>query len=771
MASSSSTWAPDASSAAGRAQFGYTRAVRRVHQLIPCFTPGDAMGQAAIAWQRALRHLGFTGDVYADEVAPALQSLVKPATQLKPSPDDLVLYHHGIASPLAGKVLHLGCVKGVVFHNVTPARFYAGTRLVEGLRAGRAQLAALADGVDVSIGVSEFNAAELRAAGHRNVHVAPLYVEPSRFGPEFAEERMTTRLGELGQPRVVAVSRVVAHKRVEDLLALHAELRRLHRDAQLVVVGGAAEGSEYVRRLKAQAAEVGNVTFLGRVTHGELVAAYRAADVFVSMSEHEGFGVPLVEAMAADVPVLAFGAAAVPETMGGAGIVFDEKHFAALAEVVSALTHDVHLREQVVEGQRRRVEALSCEATVRALGVALAPWRTSARPRARRRPSVAIVVQRYGEDIVGGAEAHARQVAQHLAPHATVEVLTTCAVDHLTWANALPRGTSKDGRLTVRRFPVVAPRQMRAFNELSDAVFGTGTDLVTEAHWLAEQGPRAPGLLDELAARRDAWDAVVFFTYLYTPTAWGVPLVADKALVVPTAHDEPPLAFEAYVDVFERPRALLCNTPEEEELIRARFERAARSRVVGVGIEPLPGRPARFRERFGVRGDYLLYVGRLEAGKGVADLVRLHQQLVGRFHDAPALVLAGAGDLKPRGDRLHVLGRIDEAAKWDALAGALAVVVPSRYESMSLLTLEAFAAGTPVLGNAASSVVAGQLSRSGAGVPFDLGDRESFAQAVQWAGERRAALSKKAKRYAARFTWPAVVEAYLEEIARLKAKR
>lgn len=740
-----------------------------MHQLIPCFSPGDAMGQAALAWQRALRHLGFTGDVFAEEVAKGLTSLVRPASALRPSNDDLVLYHHGIASPLAGKLLHLPCAKGVVFHNITPAHFYAGTRLVEPLRAGRAQLAALAGGVDVSIGVSRFNAAELREAGHRNVHVVPLYVEPERFGPEYADEDTTTELGETGQPRVVAVSRVVAHKRVEDLFALHAELKRLHPAAHLVVVGGAAEGSDYVRRLKAQARALGQVTFLGRATHGALVAAYRAADVFVSMSEHEGFGVPLVEAMAADVPVLAYGAAAVPETMGGRGLVFDEKHFAALAEVVSALTNDVTLRDKVVAGQRERVRDFSCAATVEALGEALAPWLPRpARRRARKKPSLAVVVQRYGATIVGGAEAHARQVAQHLAPHAKVEVLTTCATDHLTWANALPAGESQDGAVTVRRFPVVAPREMRAFNELSDDVFGTGTDLLTEAHWLAEQGPRAPLLLDELAARRAEWDAVLFFTYLYTPTAWGVPLVADKALVVPTAHDEPPLAFQSFVDVFERPRALLCNTPEEVELIRARFEAPAPTRVVGVGIDPLPGRPERFRERFGVRGEYLLYVGRLEAGKGVADLVRLHQHLASRFHDAPALVLAGAGDLKPRGERLHVLGRIDEEAKWDGLTGALAVVVPSRYESLSLLTLEAFAAGAPVLGNAGSTVVAGQLERSGAGRTFELEDRDSFFEALKDVGERRAELSKKGKRYAGRFRWAKVVEAYLKEIARMK---
>ena len=169
------------------------------------------MGQAAIAWQRVLRHLGHTGEVYADEVAPAWRSLVRPASELRPAAADLVLYHHGIASPLAGRLMHLPCRRGVVFHNVTPARFYAGTQLEEALVSGRAQLAALADFVDVSIGVSRFNARELEAAGHRNVKVVPLFVEPERFAASCADPRLSARLAGAGQPLGVSVSRVVPH--------------------------------------------------------------------------------------------------------------------------------------------------------------------------------------------------------------------------------------------------------------------------------------------------------------------------------------------------------------------------------------------------------------------------------------------------------------------------------------------------------------------------------------------------------------------------------
>lgn len=733
------------------------------------------MGQAAVAWQRALRHLGCSGQLYAGEVGAAWRSLVRPLSELRVERDDLILYHHGIASPLAGKLLHLPARKAVVFHNITPSRFYEGTQLEEPLIAGRAQLAAMADFVELSIGVSDFNANELRAAGHRNVHVVPLFVEPERFTAAQVDLSLAKKLSTAGRPRVVSVSRVVPHKRMEDLVSLHEELRRIAPEAELWVVGGYSAGNAAFKALRARAEAVGGVRFLGRVSHAELVAAYRSADVFVSMSEHEGFGVPLVEAMAADVPVLAFGAAAVTETMGGRGIVFDEKHFAALAEVVQLLVRDEAMRARVIAGQRERIAELSFQATTARLASCL-PLPHEGRgvnvvPSARGgRARLAIVVQRFGETITGGAEAHARQVAEHLAPHVDVEILTTCATDHLTWANDLPAGTSTDGPFTVHRFPVRQPRSMRPFNRLSDSLFNRPLDFATETHWLAEQGPDAPGLLDAISARRDDFDAFLFFTYLYGPTAWGVPLVADKALVVPTAHDEAPLRFGAVRDVFEKPRALLTNTPEESELIEAHFPHATRRRVTGVGITPLKGKPQRFREQFGIDGAYLLYLGRLEAGKGVLELLTRHSRLVSAFHDAPRLVLAGSGDLQPQGARVAAIGRIDEQAKWDALAGALAVVVPSQYESLSLVTLEAFAVGTPVIGNAASAVVSGQLARSGGGVTFALDDDASFQEAVRAVGVEFARFGRAGKKFAERHQWGSVVKTYLDELEIIRRK-
>ncbi len=757
-----------------------------VHQLVPSFFPGDAMGQAALHFQLLARRLGHYGGLFAGEVAPGYGALVRPWTELAPAADDLVLYHHGIASPLSGALLHLRCRRGVVFHNITPSRLYEGSALFEALLSGRSQLAAIAPFADLAIGVSGFNSAELTEAGYANVHTVPLFVEPERFAASRADPAMLARLGggrssvhperkELPSPAVLTVSRVVPHKRFEDLLALHRELLRLRPDARLWLVGGYAEGDRYFRSLSREARGVRGVEFLGRLSHGELVAAFRSASVFVSMSEHEGFGVPLLEAMAADLPVLAYAAGAVPETLGGHGIAFTEKRFAALAELVAEVMKPGQLRDRLLAGQRQRLAELSADTAARRFKAALESLPAGprsrpfpprrAKPTHSQRPRVALVVQRYG-DVGGGAEAHARQLAHRLAPHWDLTVLTSCARDHLTWANELPEGKTHDGPVRVLRFETTRPREMRAFNRLSRTVFGRGNDRVAEERWVAEQGPDLPGLFRHLDREADAYDAFLFFTYLYSPTAFGVSRVADRALVVPTAHDEPAFQLDVFADVFERPRVLMCNTPEEVALIDRRFPRHAPARVVGVGVDSPAGAAPRFRARHDVGSPYLLYVGRLEEGKGVGELLRLYRALRRSNPSAPDLLLAGRGDFRADQRGVRFLGALDEEDKHDALAGALAVVAPSRFESLSLVALEAFAQGTPVLGNADCEVLAGQLARSGAGAGYR--DVDSFAAGLRLIEADREKLSTKARAFAKKQSWAKVVAAYRAELAKIQ---
>lgn len=739
-----------------------------VHQLIPSFVAGDASGQAALHLQLVLRRMGHFGELYAGEVGSGLESLAHPVSALRPAPEDLVLYHHGIASPLSSHLMHLPCRRGLVFHNISPARFYTGTPLAEALVSGRAQLAAMAPFVEVALGVSDFNSAELRAVGYRNVHTVPLFIEPERFSRAYADPAMHQRL-QGPRPTVLSVSRVAPHKRFEDLLALHRELLRIRPQARLLLVGGYEPGSRYFKSLQRTARELPGVQFLGRLNHAELVAAYRASQVFVSMSEHEGFGVPLIEAMAAEVPVLAFGAAAVPETLGGAGIAFDQKNFAFLAELTAEVGDNPYLRHNLITGQTQRLAQFSAENTQRALAKALgeeAPVRSKPRRTTRKpkRPRVAIVVQRYGE-VTGGAERHAQQLAEHLAPHWNLTLLTTCAKNHLSWENVFPPGPDRVDGLPVLRFPVTRTRNIRPFNTLSKSVFNHSLERLREEHWVAEQGPLCPGLLAHLETARGEYDGFVFFTYLYAPTVWGLPMVADRSLLVPTAHDEPPIRFGVYADVFERPRALMCNTPEEISLIQRFYPKHARARVVGVGVDRPAATPKRFREKHGIHRPYLLYVGRLEAGKGIPELLSHHRALRARYADAPDLVLAGEAHMDVSGEGVRYVGRIDEQDKHDALAGALSVVVPSRFESLSLLTLEAFAQSTPVLVNGHSDVLVGQVKRSGAGRAYK--DLDSFITGLREVGEERNALGKKGLAYAKKYSWPKVVAAYQEEMDRI----
>jgi glycosyltransferase involved in cell wall biosynthesis len=737
----------------------------RIHQLLPVFGADDAMGQAAVAFRQALRRAGVWGEIYAGERSRGSESHIRSAHELAPAIDDVVLYHHGIASPWAAWLLHAPCLRGVVFHNITPPFYYAGQRLEEVLRASRAQLGALAPHVTLAIGVSAFNVSELLAAGFKRVFQVPLPVEPARFVAKQADEGFGQRLRALGAPLLLSVGRAVPHKRLDDVVALHAQMRRLVPRAQLLLAGPMAEGHASTIHLRRRAAEVGGVHFLGRLSHSQLVAAYRAADAYVSMSEHEGVGVPLLEAMAAELPVYAFGAAAVPETMGGAGITFDEKNFAALAEVITTVQSRPGLRAAVIEGQTRRAQQQSMQATAECLQRALA----SVRPRRvvprRERPRVTFVVQRYGEDLVGGAEGHARQVVRAL--HSTglveLEVLTTCARDHLSWANEIAPGRSEVDGVSVERFPVVRPRALASFNRLSREVFGRGTSLPAEERWLAEQGPLVPDLLESLS--QSTADVVVFFTYLYAPTAWGVPLVAKKALVVPTAHPEPPMAFEIFRDVFELPHALLCNTPEEAALIRRRFPRAAPTSIVGVGVEVPAFDGPTVREQLGLPQRYLAYVGRLESGKQVDTLLAHHAALRARYHDAPTLVLCGAGPLGQNAAGVRFFGRVSEDEKWAILQGALATVVPSSLESLSLLALESQAVGTPVLANAASEVLAGQLGRSGGGLLYS--DVESFVAGVRTVGLQRTSLGEKGRAWASQHGWAPVTKAWLSAINRV----
>ena len=217
---------------------------------------------------------------------------------------------------------------------------------------------------------------------------------------------------------------------------------------------------------------------------------------------------------------------------------------------------------------------------------------------------VAFVVQRCGLEVNGGAELLCRLIAQQMAFRRPTEVLTTCALDYVTWADHYPPGEEKLGDLVIRRFPVARPRDIDAFNELSRVLhprIGT-LKLAEEEKWMREQGPWSPALLEYLKKHKRDYDAFIFFTYLYATTYFGLPLVEDKAVLVPTAHDEWPIYFQMWNKLFERPRAFVFQTPEEVAFLRRRFPDARlNGPVLGVAVDPPPSTdPEGFRKAFGL---------------------------------------------------------------------------------------------------------------------------------------------------------------------------
>jgi glycosyltransferase involved in cell wall biosynthesis len=390
-----------------------------------------------------------------------------------------------------------------------------------------------------------------------------------------------------------------------------------------------------------------------------------------------------------------------------------------------------------------------------------------------KRLRLAFVVQRYGMEIDGGAEYLCRRVAEALAPHHDLEVLTTCARDYLTWKNAYRPGVETVNGVRVRRFPVDRPRRVRAFGRYADWLYAHPRTFVDETEWIRRQGPLALSLIEWLRAHGDDHDGFLFFTYLYLPTLLGLPLVAHKAVLVPTAHDERPIYLDCFRSLFRLPRALVFMVEEEQAFVEARFHTAhLPSAVVGGGVDPAPdGQPERFRRAHGLAGPYLLYVGRVDVEKGCRDLVEGFLAWRARARDPVSLVLMGTVAMKlPRHPALVPLGFRPEAEKWDALAGAAALVMPSPHESFSFVILESWAQGTPVLATTRSPVLRGHLERAGGGLLYD-GTAADFARQLdavladevlrkQW-GERGRAYVE------ARYRWPVIARRYLDFIDRV----
>ncbi len=382
---------------------------------------------------------------------------------------------------------------------------------------------------------------------------------------------------------------------------------------------------------------------------------------------------------------------------------------------------------------------------------------------------VAFVVPRYGAEIGGGAEEECRRLAELLAADLDVTVLTSCALDYRTWADHYPAGEEQVGGVRVLRFPVSAPRDLAAFDALSGPAYAQPDDLELGRRWMRAQGPDVPGIAEHLRSEGDAYDAVCVLPYLYATAPPAIAIAGDRAVVGPRAHDEPPLRLRVFDEVFARPGVLVFNTPEERAVVERRFGVDDRPRfTIPLTVDQPPvSDPARFRARFGIGGPYLLALGRIEPAKG-SDVVLARFAELRRRRPDLRLVLVGRPHMALPADLdgVIVTGYVDEQTKHDALAGAAVVLLPSAYESLSIVALEAWSHARPTLANATSGVLVGQSRRSGGGLWY--ADRYEFHAALALLLDNpplAAVLGAQGQRYVAGTGgWEAVRRSWLEAL-------
>jgi glycosyltransferase involved in cell wall biosynthesis len=388
---------------------------------------------------------------------------------------------------------------------------------------------------------------------------------------------------------------------------------------------------------------------------------------------------------------------------------------------------------------------------------------------------LAIVVQRYGLEINGGAEYHARLIAEKLSKYFSIEVFTTTAHDYVTWDHHYEKEQETLNGIPVNRFRVAKPRDPQMFGHVQNIVFHEEHSAADELLWLEEEGPLVPELIRDLEKREKEFAYFIFFSYRYYHSYFGVKRFAHKAILVPTAEHDQVIYLNLFKDFFSLPAAIVYNSWEEKELInRISGNAAVYGDVVGIGSEiPVLFDPEGICRSLAVTGNYAIYIGRLDENKGVPELLRFYLRLLGEGKPVLDLLLIGKA-LIPIPDNPHIrhVGYLNNQEKFDLLKGAEFLIIPSQYESLSMVTLEAWAVGKPVLANGRTEVLRGQCRRSNAGLWYSNYDefKEAFL-VLQENGPLRERLGHNGEKYFfEHYAWDKIESKYLKIIAALDNK-
>ena len=383
---------------------------------------------------------------------------------------------------------------------------------------------------------------------------------------------------------------------------------------------------------------------------------------------------------------------------------------------------------------------------------------------------IALVNQRYGLEVNGGSEYYTRLIAERLTADFEVDVITTKALEYTTWENHYTDDEEEINGVRVLRFPVAKPRA-KDFNEFNGRYLSSSErSLEAEEIWFEKQGPYSPAAIDYIRESRDKYDVFIFVTYLYYLTVKGLPEVADKAVLIPTAHEEPFIHFRTYEKLFTLPKAFIFLTDEEKALVQGLFRCGdIPCRVMGTGVEvPCEPDEAGFRSKFGIEGDYIIYVGRIDEGKDCPTLFRYFLEYKKRRpHSRLKLVLMGKPvcDI-PEHEDIISLGFVSEEDKFSGIAGAKCLVLPSRFESLSISVLEAMTLSVPVIVNGICEVLKGHCVKSNGGLYYkDYFEFEGILDYIFSHDAEYAQLRRNAEAYVEKnYRWEVIMKGFKEVI-------
>lgn len=377
---------------------------------------------------------------------------------------------------------------------------------------------------------------------------------------------------------------------------------------------------------------------------------------------------------------------------------------------------------------------------------------------------ICLVVQRYGVEINGGAEAYTRIYAEKLTEYYDVTVLSTCALDYQEWNNHYDEGKCDINGVHVHRFRVDYPRDNTTFGAVTQGIYNNPSHTREQAYdWIKAQGPVSEGLISYLKAHTEDYDLFLFYTYLYYPTVMGITSVRKKSVLVPFCHDEPPVYLKCFDDVFSCPDGIVFNTEEEEEFVHKRFGNEKIPSVltgIGLDIPPLETLPDG-RKKFGLSKPFILYMGRIDPAKGCSELFEYFREYKKEHDGDLQLVLMGNELIPvPKHKDIISLGFVSEEEKYAVLRECEALVLPSHFESLSIVVLEAFAFRKPVLVSGHCAVLKGHCTKSNGGLYFYGNEDFKECLSLLHGNETlRTAMGLKGEQYVnERYQWDRILE-------------